>query len=65
MQTANPDFYGGERVSLSLGLGLTGQKGIYKDHGLGIEATIPLYQDLNGPQLARDYALTVAYRKSF
>lgn len=65
VQTADPDNYGGERIDIGLGLNLTGTQGWTKGQALNLEATLPLYQDLNGPQLERDYALTAAYKVGF
>jgi hypothetical protein len=36
-----------------------------KNHRLAAEVTVPVYQDLNGPQLERDYAFTLGYQFSF
>ena len=65
VQTADPDNYGGERVSTSLGLNAVIPNGHLKGHRFSIEGTVPVYQDLNGPQLERDYALTVGWSKAF
>ena len=65
VQTADPDNFGGEIVEAGLGFTLTGVEGWSKDHSLGIEFTAPLYQDLNGPQMERDYALTLGWKTSF
>ena len=34
-------------------------------HRLGIELGVPVYQDLNGPQMAGDWMLTVGWQKAF
>jgi len=65
VQTANPNNYGGERIELSLGLDWLGTQGVLEDHRLGAEVTIPLYQDLNGPQMQRDYGITIGYTSAF
>jgi hypothetical protein len=56
-QGTYPEFYGGERIEAFLGL--NGQ--IPLGHGamarVGIEAGVPFFQDLNGPQLERDWSL--------
>ena len=65
VQTANPDFQGGERIDLIGGINLVGTHGPLAGHRLGIELGAPVYQDLNGPQMAGDWMLTVGYQKAF
>ena len=65
VQTADPDNYGGKRVSASLGLNTVVPTGALKGHRFSTEITAPLYQNLNGPQMKRDYALTVGWSKAF
>jgi hypothetical protein len=65
VQTANPDFQGGERVDLLAGVNLVGTHGALAGHRLGIELGLPVYQDLNGPQMAADWNLTVGWQKAF
>ncbi len=65
MEGANPAYYGGERVDLFGGIEIAG-----KEFGLGhtrfaIEAGAPVYQNLNGPQLGRDWQLNAAFGISF
>ncbi len=66
VQTADPDNYGGDRMSLGLGANYAfKQEGFLKDHRLAFEVIAPIYQDLNGPQLERDLILTVGWQKAF
>lgn len=64
VQTANPDFQGGERLDLIAGVNLVATGGPLAGHRLGIELGAPVYQDLNGPQLAGDWMLTVGWQKA-
>lgn len=64
-QTANPDFYGGQRVDAGFGVNLVGQQGFLRGQRLGLEFTVPFYQNLNGPQMAADWAVVVGYQKAF
>ncbi len=64
VQTAVTGFQGGERVDVSLGFGLTGQ-GMLRGYRLGAEVGIPIYQDLNGPQLETDYTVLFSLTKMF
>lgn len=64
-QSADPDLYGGERVDLIAGVNLVGTHGALTGHRLGIELGKPVYQSLNGPQLAGDWNLMVGWQKAF
>ena len=50
--TADPNLRGGSRLDLSLGLNLFNQ-----DHSfqVGLEAGVPVWEDLDGPQLGTEY----------
>lgn len=65
VQTADPNNYGGEMVELGFGASVTGKQGVIEGHRLAAEFTIPLYRDLNGPQLERDYTFTLGWQKAF
>ncbi|MEM6812255.1 MAG: transporter [Pseudomonadota bacterium] len=65
VQTADPDNYGGESISASAGLNFLIPNGILKNHRFSIEATLPVYQDLNGLQMKRDHMVTLGWQKSF
>ncbi len=53
MPDADPNNYGGHRVDGFIGTSVT-----WHGISLGVEAGIPLYQDLNGLQLKNDWYLT-------
>ena len=65
VQTADPDNYGGERVEAGLGVNLLGQSGYLKGHRLAFEASAPIYEDLNGPQMKHDYTFMLGWQKAF
>ncbi|MFD0988178.1 hypothetical protein [Methyloligella solikamskensis] len=65
VQTANPAFYGGQKVDLFLGVNTIGQSGIWRGQRLAFEFGVPVYQDLNGPQMQEDYQFTVGWQKAF
>ncbi len=65
VQTANPNNYGGKRLSTSLGFNTVFPTGTLKGHRFSVEATLPVYQDLNGTQLKRDKAIMLGWSKSF
>lgn len=56
-QGTYPEFYGGDRIEAFLGLNGRMKLGDGTIARLGVEAGVPLYQDLNGPQLQRDWSL--------
>jgi hypothetical protein len=64
VQTANPDFYGGDRLDLLFGVNLIGQHGAVCGHRLAAEFGVPVYQNLNGPQLETDWSFTVGWQKT-
>jgi hypothetical protein len=65
LQTANPDFYGGQQLFAYLGANIVGETGIFRGHRLAFEVGVPLYRDLNGPQLETDWNLIVGWQKAF
>ena len=62
VQTADPNNYGGDRVDMKFGINLLGQTGWLHGHRVAIEASVPVLQDLNGPQMETDYAITVGWQ---
>lgn len=64
-QAADPDNYGGERVNVGLGINYIVPTGSLAGHRLSAEATFPVYQDLNGPQMKRDNAFIIGWSKAF
>lgn len=64
-QGANPDLYGGERVDLLAGVNLVGTHGALAGHRLAFELGKPVYQKLNGPQMAGDWSLMVGWQKAW
>ncbi len=65
VQTADPNNYGGERLSVSAGANYLFQEGVLAGNRLAFEVTAPVYQNLNGPQLERDYAVMIGWQKAF
>lgn len=61
----DPANHGGTWLDSGIGLNLYGQEGLLEGHRLAIEGILPLYQDLNGPQLKRDWMLVVGWQKAF
>ena len=65
VQTADPDNQGGDTIEILGGINLAGQSGWMKGHRLAAEFGVPLYRDLNGPQLETDYMFTIGWQKAF
>ena len=65
VQTADPDNYGGETFEVGLGVNLLGTEGVLKGQRFGIEATAPLYRDLNGPQMETDFRIQAGWQYAF
>ena len=65
VQTADPDFSGGDMIEAFIGVNLAGQSGALKGHRLAFEYGVPLYRNLNGPQLETDSMFTLGWQKSF
>ncbi len=65
VQTANPDFQGGEAVTGLVGVNFAATGGALAGWRLGIEGGVPIVQDLNGPQMPTDFTLTVGVQKAF
>lgn len=63
--TVRADLRGGTRVDLPLGLNVYFPDGPLKGHRIAAEWSLPLYQDLDGPQLQTDWILMVGWQKSF
>jgi len=52
---ANPLFYGGQRVELFGGGSVSGKFVGYDNWTLAVEAGLPVYQNLNGPQIMKNW----------
>ncbi len=56
VQTANPDNYGGDIIEL--GAGFTYEPKDLENLSVGLDFRAPVYQDLNGVQMERDYTIS-------
>ena len=65
VQTADPANHGGEQVQALFGINLAGQSGWLRGQRLAFEIGVPIYRDLNGPQLETDSVLTIGWQKAF
>lgn len=62
--TTDPDNYGGQTLDLGFGFNIAGQGSLH-GHRLGAEMRIPVYQDLNGPQMQMGQSLMLGYQYSW
>ncbi|MEX2525188.1 MAG: transporter [Gammaproteobacteria bacterium] len=65
VQTADPDNYGGDTVTALLGFNLAGQSGWLRNHRIALEAGLPLYRNLNGPQMKTDLSIQIGWQYAF
>jgi hypothetical protein len=61
-QAANPNFYGGERVEIFGGANISGKFIGYENVSVAIEAGVPVYQYLNGPQIRKNWQAGMSLR---
>ncbi len=65
VQTADPLNYGGETVTAYLGVNTIVQNGALRGHRFAMEFGMPVYQNLNGPQMERDWTFVAGWQKAF
>ena len=59
---ANPLFYGGQRVELFGGATISGKFIGYENVSVAIEAGAPIFQNLNGPQIMKNWQAGMSLR---
>ena len=62
IQAADPNFYGGKRIELFGGASLDGKLLGVPGLTLLVEGGIPVYQNLNGPQIAKNWQASMGLR---
>ena len=65
VQTADPDNQGGDTFEIGAGVNFLVIGGALDGHRLAAEIELPVYRDLNGPQLETDWTLTLGWQKAF
>ena len=63
--TADPDRRGGSRIDTLFGIELYVPGGKWKGNRFGIEFGVPIYQNLQGPQLETDWIVTAGWQWVF
>lgn len=62
LQSANPNFYGGKRIEAYVGADIDGKLFGAPGFSIGVEGGAPVFQNLNGPQLSRNWQAGMALR---
>lgn len=65
VQTVRTDLQAGRMITIPLGVNYSFPRGALSGHRLLVEFALPVYQDLDGPQMERQWNLTVGWQKSF
>jgi hypothetical protein len=63
--TADPDLRGGKRIDVLAGITYATEVGTHNGHRLGIEAGVPAWQNLDGPQLKTRWTAIAGWQYSF
>jgi hypothetical protein len=61
----DPRAQGGKRIALLLGLGIKPSTGGLSSHRFALEVGLPIWQDLDGPQLAASWSATLSWQLWF
>jgi opacity protein-like surface antigen len=65
LPSANPNYYGGKRIEMYAGADIDGKLFGYPGFSIGVEAGVPVYQNLNGPQISKNWQAGLAARWKF
>jgi hypothetical protein len=63
--TADPDLRAGRRLDVGVGLNFLVPRGALAGQRFAVEATFPVYQHLDGPQLEQDWQVTAGWQYAF
>ena len=63
--SANTSNYGGQRVNCAIGSVFQVKNGFFKNNRLGVECSLPVYQNLNGTQMKSNNTLTASWSMAF
>jgi hypothetical protein len=63
--TADPNRRGGKRIDLLIDLELYAPNGKLQGNRLGVEFGVPIYEDLDGPQLSVDWTVMLGWQWVF
>ncbi len=57
----DPDLFGGEKVSVGLGVRIPFRSGFLRGQSIELDGSIPVYQSLNGPQPGEAWRFSIAW----
>jgi hypothetical protein len=63
--TADPNLFGARRILGNLSLNYIVPEGQLRGQRFAVEAGIPLYEDLDGPQMSQSYSFTAGWQYAF
>ena len=63
--TADPDLQNSTRADLLAGVNFYAPSGVFSGNRLAIEGGIPVYENLDGPQMSTEWMLTANWQKVF
>jgi len=63
--TADPKLRGGSEIDLAPGVNLVLPLGPLGEHRIAVEALLPVYRDLDGPQLENDWTVIIGWQKAW
>jgi hypothetical protein len=63
--TADPNRRGGTRLDALMGVNYYFRSGWLKGHRVSVEGGLPIYQNLDGPQLETDWIMSVGWEYAF
>ncbi len=63
--TADPNRRGGRRLDILFGVDFYIDEGVLKGHRLAVQGGLPVYQNLDGPQLETDWIFSIGWQWIF
>ncbi len=63
--TADNDLQGGQRIDFLAGVNFYAPAGVFSGNRLALEGGIPVYENLDGPQMSTDWMLTANWQMVF
>lgn len=63
--TVDPSLRGGARMDVGWGVNFMVPSGFFRNNRIAAEFTLPVYQDLDGPQLGSDWMFTTGWQWAF
>ncbi len=65
VQAAEPNFLGGDHIDISFGADFKFLNGLLRGNRIDSQFILPVYQKLNGPQIANDWAFAIGLKRNF